>query len=72
MVLCVLLSFGRCSLISTSVGRGLMLWPVEADFDGYLLRGADVLRLCLSFQYKAGPEGLVSKKKKKSRSNYSN
>jgi hypothetical protein len=41
-----------------------MLWPVEADFDGYLLRGADVLRLCLSFQYKAGPEGLVSKKKK--------
>jgi hypothetical protein len=41
-----------------------MLWPVEADFDGYLLRGADVLRLCLSFQYKAGPEGLVSKKKR--------
>jgi hypothetical protein len=39
-----------------------MLWPVEADFDGYLLRGADVLKLCFSFQYKAGPEGLVSKK----------
>jgi hypothetical protein len=41
-----------------------MLWPVEAEFAGYLLRGADVLILCLSFQYKAEPEGLVSKKER--------
>ena len=61
--MCVVLSFGRCSLISTSVGRELMLWPVEAEFAGYLLRGAAVLRLCLSFQYKAGLRVLFPKKK---------